>query len=181
MPPTGRRRIDRVLAPEFVTDLTSLPLEEVRRRRADAEQEEADLSYIRRLLHGRIDIVRAELARRSGSESSERSIIDVLPQILADANRPPARGMGRHTVVEPSRVDEHRRYVERLVADVGLSDVLARTDEELTQAHETLATEERSLSQKRRAVHQVIDVCTTELTRRYREGEADVSALLPRS
>jgi hypothetical protein len=29
--------------------------------------------------------------------------------------------MGRHTTMEPSRADSHRRYVEALVADVDLS------------------------------------------------------------
>ncbi|GAA3228945.1 hypothetical protein GCM10020256_41570 [Streptomyces thermocoprophilus] len=32
--------------------------------RRDAQRDEADLSYVRRLLQGRIDILRAELARR---------------------------------------------------------------------------------------------------------------------
>ena len=60
--PQGRRRIDRVLADDFATDLSSLDLDEVRARRREAEQEKADLSYVRRMLQGRMDILRAELA-----------------------------------------------------------------------------------------------------------------------
>jgi hypothetical protein len=167
-----------VLAADYLAGLQGMPLAEVRRRRAEAEQEEADVSYVRRLVHGRIDIIRAERARRA-SGTSGGSLVEALPSILADDGRPPARGLGRHAPIEPSRVAEHRRYVEALVADVDLSDVPARTDEELARALERFEEEERSLSQKRRAIHAVIDGCTTEIARRYREGEADVSALLP--
>lgn len=47
-------------------DLGALSLPELRTLRRDAQQDEADLSYVRRLLQGRIDILRAELARRGG-------------------------------------------------------------------------------------------------------------------
>jgi hypothetical protein len=48
-------------------DLVLLRLPELRALRRQAQQHEADLSYVRRLLQGRIDILRAELARRGGS------------------------------------------------------------------------------------------------------------------
>ncbi|GDY75817.1 hypothetical protein SAV31267_053020 [Streptomyces avermitilis] len=47
-------------------DLSVLRLPELRTLRRDAQRDEADLSYVRRLLQGRIDILRAELARRGG-------------------------------------------------------------------------------------------------------------------
>ncbi len=62
--PGGRRRVDRVLGAGFLDDLDQLTLQELRERRHDAEQEDADLSYIRRLLQGRLDIIRAEIERR---------------------------------------------------------------------------------------------------------------------
>lgn len=175
--PGGRRRIDRVLAEDFLSGIEERSLDELRAMRADAEQEEADLSYIRRLIQGRIDIVRAELSRRE--TGSTGSIIDDLPRILAEEGRPDARGLGRHAVLEPSRVDEHRRYVEALVADVGISDVLARTDDELRAALHTLEGEEHKVSGDRRQVQHVMDSCAAEMTRRYRDGDAGVEALLP--
>ena len=60
----GRRRIDRVLAPEYLDGLDGLGMEELRSRKAEAEQEETDLSYARRLLQGRLDILRAEREAR---------------------------------------------------------------------------------------------------------------------
>ena len=175
--PGGNRRIDRVLAEDYLADLTTAPLADVRRKRTEAEQEEVDLSYIRRMVQGRIDVVRAELNRREGS-GGNGSLIDGLAVILADEPRGPARGMGRYSSVEPSRADSHRRYVESLVADVDLSDVSARASDDLAHAMRTLSEEEHKLSAKRRAVQQVMDACSAEITRRYRDGEADVAALL---
>jgi len=176
-PPQASRRIDRVLAEDYLTGLGSAPLEDVRSLRDEAEQEEVDLSYIRRLIQGRMDIVRAELNRRDGHGSSG-TLVEGLAQTLADEPRAPARGLGRHTSVEPSRVDSHRRYVEALVADVDLSDTAARTSGQLAHAMRVLAGEEQVLSGKRREVQTVMDACSAEMTRRYRDGEADVAQLL---
>ena len=171
------RRIDRVLSEDYLTGLDTAPLEDVRSLRDEAEQEEVDLSYIRRLIQGRMDIVRAELNRRDGHGSSG-TLVEGLAQTLADEPRAPARGLGRHTSVEPSRVDSHRRYVEALVADVDLSDTGARTSGQLAHAMRVLAGEEQVLSGKRREVQTVMDACSAEMTRRYRDGEADVAQLL---
>jgi hypothetical protein len=173
----GHRRIDRVLAEHYLDGLGQASLEEVRQLRDDAEQEEADLSYLRRLLQGRVDIIQAELARRRG-EDGGASLIDRLPQILAD-ERTPARGLGRHVVIEPSRVDEHRRLVERLVGDSDLSALAGRTADQLEATLLRFDDHEREISEQRRAVQAVMDACAAEITRRYRVGEADVSALLP--
>lgn len=174
--PTGHRRIDRVLASDFLAGLPDLPLPEVRALRVDAEQEEVDLSYLRRMVQGRLDIVRAELNRRDSA--SQQTLVESLSAILADEPRAPARGSGRHATIEPSRADSHRRYVEALVADVDLSDVGARSTDELAHAMHTLSQEEQAISTKRRAVQDVMDACSAEITRRYRDGEADVATLL---
>jgi hypothetical protein len=173
------RRIDRVLSDDYLDGLGTLPLEQVRELRREAEQEEVDLSYLRRVLQGRLDILRAELARRSGDGGSD--LVDALPQILADehAGTPAPRGLGRHATMEPSRADAHRRHVEQLIADVDLSNPAAHDDASLHQVLETLEREEQDVSDKRRQVQSVMDACTAEITRRYREGEADVSDLLP--
>jgi hypothetical protein len=172
----GTRRIDRVLAEDFLVGLGDLPLAEVRELRGEAEQEEVDLSYLRRMIQGRVDILRAELNRRDSSSTS--TLMEDLATILADEPRSPARGLGRHVTIEPSRADSHRRYVEALVANVGLSDVSARSTDEIAHAMRTLSQEEQDISRKRRLVQNAMDACSAEITRRYRDGEADVAALL---
>ena len=176
-PVRGVRRIDRVLAEDFLDGLTSAALTDVRAMRAEAEQEEVDLSYLRRLVQGRMDVIRADLAHRD--DASSRGLIAGLTKLFADEARTPARGLGRHSTLEPSRTDSHRRYVEALMADVNLSDVSARTPEELAHSMTVLRDEEQKISVKRRDVQSVMDACSAEITRRYREGEAHVAALLP--
>jgi hypothetical protein len=173
----GNRRIDRVLAEDYLEGLAGLSMDDVRSFRKEAEQEETDLSYIRRLLQGRLDILRAEHARRTGS--GDASLVDSLATILADDNGGSPHGLGRHIAAEPSRTDQHRRHVEALVADLDISDPGALDDAALSRALEALEAEERSLSEKRRAVQKVMDACTAEITRRYRDGDANVSDLLP--
>jgi hypothetical protein len=165
-----------VLAPGYLDGLEALPLEEVRALRQDAEQEETDLSYLRRLLQGRIDILGAELDRRSGS-STDCRVVDQLAEILADepSGRP---ALGRHLSNEPSRVGEYRRRIERMIADVDLSDVTARSEAEIRSAVESLTGCEHSVSQNRHAVQQIADACREEVARRYRTGEAQVADLL---
>jgi hypothetical protein len=174
--PGGRRAIDRILAEDYLEDLTTRPLAEVRRLRLEADQEEADLSYLRRLLQGRLDIVRAELARRQSG--SDQGIVAGLAAILAEESRSPARGMGRHHAAEPNRVAPSRRRLEALAHDVEISDVTSRTDDELRAAQERITLEEGRVSARRKAVQQVVDACGAEITRRYRDGEAAVDDLL---
>lgn len=173
--PGGRRRVDRVLDPHFISGVQDIDVQELRRRRFEAEQEEADLSYLRRLLHGRIDILEAELTRRE--HHAQRSLIDGLTDILKDPVRT-ARGVSRHLNVEPTRVNEHRRLVERLLADPDLSDVTMRSVEEITAALEHLKMHEKEVSEVRRNVQEVVDLFSAELTARYREGRASVDSLL---
>jgi hypothetical protein len=173
----GHRRIDRLLGEPH--DLSTLSMDELRQLRADAEQEETDASYVRRLLQGRIDIVQFELASRRGETTGD--LVSNLARILTADEGTPAgpRGLGRHATLEPSRVDEHRRQVEALVADVGLSDVSARTDDELESALASYQGEEQRMSTLRKQLQVLMDGCSAEVTRRYRQGEVDVSSALP--
>ncbi|MGW4482271.1 RsiG family protein [Amycolatopsis sp. NPDC004368] len=173
--PGGRRRIDRVLAPGYLTGLGDLPLPVLRERRDEAAQEETDLSYLRRLLHARIDIVRAEQQRRSSGGGS--SIVDQLATILAD-NALAATGSGRHQQLEPSRAGEHRRHAEALIGDTDLTDVGTLSDDKLASALDTYATEELSVSTFRRQVQGVMDTLNAEIAGRYQRGAATVDELL---
>ncbi|HVV13947.1 aerial mycelium formation protein [Amycolatopsis sp.] len=173
--PGGRRRIDRVLAPGYVHGLEKLSLGQLRERRDEAAQEETDLSYLRRLLHARIDIVRAEQQRRS---TGGESIVDRLATILSDNALRPARGSGRHQILEPSRAGEHRRQAEALVGNSDLTDVGALSDDKLVETVHDYAEEESSVSARRREVQAVVDLFNSEIAARYAKGTASVDDLL---
>lgn len=174
--PGGRRRIDRVLDPAFTEGVASRPLAEVRSLRDEAAQEETDLSYLRRLLHGRIDIVKAEQERRACGDAT--AVVERLVTILAANAVGPAMGSGRYTTLEPSRAEAHRRHVEALVSDVDLSDVGSLPDDRLARALRTYSAEEASVSARRREVQVVMDLLNEEIAGRYRQGSASVDELL---
>ena len=52
------------------------------------------------------------------------------------------------------------------------------SDAKLEKAARALSAAEKDLSERRRGVQQVMDALAGELGRRYRDGEADVAALL---
>ena len=172
--PNGRRRIDKVLSEGYAENLADLDLDELRARRREAEQEEADLSYVRRMLQGRMDILRAELSRRAGGGDK---IVEHLSGVLADSARSD-HGLGRFLRVEPSRVDEHRRLVEQIISDVGVSDVEHHSDDELRESLGRLEGFEAGISEDRRAVQTVMDALTAEVAARYKSGAASVDDLL---
>ncbi|PHQ51629.1 hypothetical protein BLA24_12840 [Streptomyces cinnamoneus] len=159
--------------------LNELGLEDLRTLRRESRREEADLSYVRRLLQGRIDILRAELARRAApaGPAVERLLVDRLSEILADG--PPAhRSSARHVTLGTPHGEEYRRLAEDMLAEVRLSDTAARTDQELRDGMARLVAYERQVSVRRRGLQRMTDDCGAEMTRRYREGEARVDDLL---
>ncbi|MGW0842172.1 RsiG family protein [Streptomyces sp. NPDC002787] len=163
-------------------DLSLLRLPELRTLRREAQRDEADLSYLRRLLQGRIDILRAELARRGGAADpaapqEPSALVDRLSAILTDA---PARhrSSARHVTVGTPYGEEYRRLAAELLDEVALSDLQARTDDELTAGLARLVHHERQISGRRQHLQRTADDCSAEIARRYREGEAQVDDLL---
>jgi hypothetical protein len=60
---------------EALPDFASLSDDEVKGMIGELEQQERDVSYQRRILHGKIDILRAELVARLQT-SGGRSVLD---------------------------------------------------------------------------------------------------------
>ncbi|HET7137648.1 MAG TPA: hypothetical protein VFI04_04795 [Gaiellaceae bacterium] len=79
---------------EPLPDLGSLSDGELKNLIDDLEAQEREVSYQRRLLHGKIDILRAELVarlQRSGGQSVlEQVDIDRLTAILTGKGSPPS-------------------------------------------------------------------------------------------
>jgi hypothetical protein len=79
---------------EALPDLASLSDADLKQLIEQLEQEERDVSYRRRLLHGKIDILRAELVARlqaSGGRSVLDQVdVDRLTEILTGKAAPPA-------------------------------------------------------------------------------------------
>jgi hypothetical protein len=79
---------------EPLPDLGTLSDEDLKRLIDDYTREEQEVSYRRRILHGKIDILRAELVARL-QKTQGRSVLDQvdvqsLTEILAGKAAPPA-------------------------------------------------------------------------------------------
>ncbi|MFF8453883.1 ABC transporter permease [Streptomyces albidoflavus] len=215
---------------EPTRDLVLLSLAELRTVRRTALRDEGDLSYVRRILQGRLDILRAEAATRGaeraaagGSDSASGAaqagsprpagatgagegtvsgsgsgltlgfgagltgagrrlvvgapVVARLSQILADAPTR-HRASARHVTVSVPQGEESRRLAAEMLSEVELSDLSALTDEELETATARLGRYELQVSRRRAQLQRTADACGAEITRRYREGEAQVDDLL---
>jgi hypothetical protein len=177
-----RRRIDQVRDEEFTADLRGLNLDELRSRRSLLDDLDTELSFYRRVLHGRMDLLSFEMRRRSGEET--RSLIEALPEILAgDELTAPARhGLPRELPISaPDFVGEGKRVIDRVLGDDFLAHLPTIDDHELEEIQSLLTEAEAEISEQRRDVYEAYEVVTAELTRRYREGLADANELLKSS
>ena len=172
----NRRRIDIVLEPEYLEGLSDLVLDELRHRRDTATDVEAQISYYRRLLHGRMDLLDFEQRRRRGED--ERSILEALPEILAKGMILGSEPTLRHIETMPPLPSvTGRRLIDKIMDDGVLANLPELTDEEIAEAMERLREVETQLSGQRRQLHQVIDTLQDEIVTRYRsqQDEAPVS------
>ena len=172
--------VARILDDAYVADLGARAIEDVRAMRAECQEVETGLSYLRRVVQGRLDIVHAELTRRrtGGSPGDLSSLVEQLPAILADHLRAP--GNGRLPVsLEPSRIDpELEARFDAIVADADADAMTTVDDDRLSAAVEALTQLEHEISELRRALFDRIDELQAEITRRYKSGEASVESLL---
>ena len=79
---------------EPLPDLPTLSDDDLKQLIDDLTQEEQEISYRRRLLHGKIDILRAELVARlqktEGRSVLDQLDVDRLTEILTTKSAPPA-------------------------------------------------------------------------------------------
>lgn len=171
----------RAIADEGVpADLTTWSNDDLRRRRGADETYEAAVSYARRVLQGRLDIVRAEVERRrDAGEDGADDLLARLPDLLAGdhVTTDPTRARATSIDVPPAAVAIVERIDEDLgdAAFTGLSD---RSKADVEQLLTDLERLERELSSYRRVLFDRIDAMRDELAARYRDGRADVAELL---
>jgi hypothetical protein len=170
-----RDQLEVVLDPAFVGDLTGLPLSEVRGRRDQALAQREYLSYLRRLLQVRLDLLTAERERRAaGGEAAP--LVDRLAAVLSDGGRQASsRGEAVRTVLPAKDVAEADERASAVLGPIGLADPEDLDDDQLSEAIELLQHEERSVSADRGAVLAVHDRLQEELKRRFREDPGSVT------
>ncbi|MGI8940934.1 MAG: hypothetical protein ACR2H7_03425 [Actinomycetota bacterium] len=180
MDPQRRRRYETMAEPDYVDDLGSRSLEDLRAARDECREVENELSFERRLCHARIDILRAEVERRSGSQ--DQDLLSRLPEILGSAELGPGAGTSLPSRAPdlsiPRNADVPRRRVEEIAGEQTMTRLNQLGADEVKETMANLAEHERELSARRSRIHEVMDVIQAEIVRRYTSGEADPSSAL---
>ncbi|MEM9133420.1 MAG: hypothetical protein AAF962_19070 [Actinomycetota bacterium] len=179
--------LDQLLAKDLLPDITAVPLSDLRDLRVTCSAAEGDVSFVRRLAQGRLDIVGHETRRRAGVADGDPDVSTLLfdiPDILIDGNggsagpsgTPGARPVAVHEpgVLAQSLIAE----LERTVTAAQLSSLGDLDDDRLAGLVEDLGRFEVDLSTTRRRLHERIDAIQGEIARRYRDGEASIDSLL---
>jgi hypothetical protein len=172
-------QLERVLAEDYVGDVTALSMEDLRTKRAECQALEVGLSYQRRMAQGRLDIVAAERRRRTegGDPPSDDDLVRNLAATLADRQRPPGNGrLPQLMAPEPAEVDTAE--LDAIAGPGTLARVPEQDDGALVALIDRLSAYEHEVSGRRRSLHERIDALQAEITRRYRTGEASVETLL---
>lgn len=168
----NRRLADRVIDPAYIEGLSERSDEDLKSMLSESTEAENEVSFERKLCQGRIDILKAELSRRQeGGEVAD--LVSRLPQILAgdeprsDTGSLPSRAPDFSI---PRNADIPRRRVEEIVGEQTLARLPQLPDEEIGSVIQALSDHESTLSSRRKALHDVIDVLQAENVRRLKSG-----------
>lgn len=177
--------VEQLTDPSFVEGLASMSLDEIRTKRNQCQDAEETLSLKRRMVQGRLDIVQADLYRRSGGgqQLDPDDIVGSLTEILTDRGDRHL-GPGRLTSVDPEDTTigpDYDQFVARLdeiVSGTDLTDLGEKDEQWVRSVADQLEQLERSVSEQRHVLHRHIDKFQAEVIRRYKSGEASVDNLL---
>lgn len=164
-PPT----LAELTAPDALEGLGQRPLAEVRTLRDACRDEESRLSYRRRLLQGKLDIVRSELAHRSDDPDVPQSLVADLPSILADApsDQPrEARTVSFYPLAGATEDDADEGPTLAAVPDLDTAALVELVGQ--------LQEQEATVSAARRTLLDNLDRLQTELVGRYRDGDKEL-------
>ena len=178
--PSLRDDLDRILTGPYLDGIDTRSLDDIRAMRTECQRAEVALSYLRRLIQGRLDIVHAFLEHgASDSPPDLASLVDDLPGILsAGPGRPPGP---EHLPMLIGPDTEEAGLTDELDAVLGpeeIASLVGRDPDQLRELAGRLESLENRVSLDRRALHVRIDTLQAELVARHKTGRASVDGLL---
>ncbi len=176
-PFSGLEGPEDLLPQAQLADLSTLETAELRELRARCEAAEEGVSYARRVLQGRLDILRARLGDLG--EDQAEALRNALPAILADQGHVTDPLQARATRVRvPADAERYTAVVDAVLAEEDLDSLDQAVLADLDRVIERLGGVEQELSRRRRELFTRIDAVRAELVARYKDGRADVRELL---
>lgn len=172
--------LDRILDPSYLDGVVDRSTDELRTLRAECEVLEEGVSYVRRLLQGRLDLLRAETERRT--DAGDRSTDELarrLGEILGGHESAAGPLQARSTRLRlPPTAAVFEQELDEIADERDLASLASHDTASLAQLVERLSAHERHLSGIRRALFDRIDAVRDELAQRYKDGRATVTDLL---
>lgn len=160
---------------EWVSDIGSMSDAELKGLIGELASGEQEISYNRRILHGKIDLLRAELVNRlrerhaSGNESISDADVEKLTELIS-------AGLDGDSMASGDGADNSKKGEAQMDS---FPDLGSLNDVQLKELIRSLTDEEREISYKRRILHGKIDILRAELVNRMRtqreEGEATIT------
>ena len=178
--PSHKDERDRILSGTYLDGIETRSLAEIRSMRTECQEAEVALSYLRRLIQGRLDIVHTYPEHSgSGGTPDLAALVDDLPGILSSGpGRPPGPG---HLPQLLTPDTEESDLTAELDAALGPDQIASLADlgtDQLREIATRLEAIETRLSSDRRALHERIDYLQAELVDRHKTGRATVDGLL---
>ncbi len=175
------KELQRLFAPDYLDGLGGRSLDEVRAMRAECQQVEEVVSYLRRVVQGRLDVVHSFLDHH-GSGHGVGDLDEVVEDLSSIIGSGPARpsGYGRlpsQMSPDMESADLTSEIDEVLDAD-GIGKLPTMTADELHALAGRLNVIEQRISDERRMLHERIDALQAQIVSRYKTGEATVDGLM---
>lgn len=171
--------LSTLLADDVLADIGTRPIGDLRSYRYQASQIESDVSLVRRMAQGRLDIIGHEVQRRKGSNEPAAlgDLLYELPDILADPQATSAPSGRSIEINEPGiTAATLGDRLDGAISPRELSGVGELSEERLGEGFARVSAIEQELSDLRRQLHDRIDAVQQEIGRRYRDGEASVES-----
>ena len=152
---------------------------ELRAHRDRYQEIDTGLSFGRRLVQGRLDMIIVEIERRAnGGDPSAGGLLARLPEVLSQHNRGGGSPRPVRETELPDFIDILGDELDRILPAEKLTRLEELDDETLAETVNELQAFERRVSTKRHEVHRIIDELQEEIVGRYRSGAASVDDLL---
>ncbi len=152
-----------------VDAIASLDMAELRARRERCLQVEAQLSLLRRVIHGQLDILQADV---SSEENQVDSLLRSVPSLLADPQTS-SRHRVAHMVEVAEPDDELLHELDLVCGGMDLAGLAALPEPERSMMRGRLLDYEDRVSTLRRSLHRVVDAIQAEVGVRYRNDDVD--------
>ena len=174
--------IAKLLDPSAISGLGTRPIQELRDVRTACAAVERDVSLVRRMAQGRLDIVGHEFRRRKGNDTDAAvdSLLFDLPELMTDEGSSGGIPGARHIEVSApgEAAAELFRYLDAQASPSALSGIREVSEPELRETFERIRAFEVEMSGTRRQLHERIDSVQSEIARRDLDGDATVDSLL---